>query len=185
MYVPIHQVPTQVCSAVDERHTRRHEDIKMTQRRHKPIATPRRKASGAPKKNSTMKRGMWRLEDMKPTPRRQQTMTRRTIFEAKKCFLRIDFVPDLTPYWSLVRWWWAGRWARPPRGLLVPLRPFSWPTLVPRSSFRLPCVVRRSSGLAVGRRDGKKGGFGRDRNVRGKERGLFEEIKDDVKTFKA
>ena len=49
-YVPIHQVPAQVCSAVDERKTRRHEDIKMTQRRHKPIATPRRKASGAPKK---------------------------------------------------------------------------------------------------------------------------------------
>ena len=29
---------------------------------------------------------MRRLEDMEPTPRRQQTMTRRTIFEAKKCF---------------------------------------------------------------------------------------------------
>ena len=30
MYVPIHQVPTQVCSAV-ERKTRGHEDIKLTQ----------------------------------------------------------------------------------------------------------------------------------------------------------
>ena len=50
MYVPIHQVPTQVCSTVDERKTRRYEDIKMTQRRHKPIATKRRKANGAPKK---------------------------------------------------------------------------------------------------------------------------------------
>ena len=29
-----------------------------------------------------MKRGMRRLEDMESTPRRQQTMTRRTIFEA-------------------------------------------------------------------------------------------------------
>ena len=46
----MHQVPAQVCSAVDERKTGRHEDIRMTQRGHKPIPTPRRKASGAPKK---------------------------------------------------------------------------------------------------------------------------------------
>ena len=50
IYVPTHQVPAQVCSAVDERKTRRHEDIRMTQRRHKHIATTRWKASGAPKK---------------------------------------------------------------------------------------------------------------------------------------
>ena len=49
-YVPIYQVPVQVCSAVNERKARRHKDIKMTQQGHKPIATPRRKASGAPKK---------------------------------------------------------------------------------------------------------------------------------------
>ena len=48
--MPIHHVPAQVLSAVDERKTRRQEDIEMTQRRHKPIATLRRKASGAPKK---------------------------------------------------------------------------------------------------------------------------------------
>ena len=53
----------------------------------------------------------------------------------------------------------VGGWARPPRGLLVALRPFSRPTLVPWSSFRLPCVVRRSSGLVVARKEGKKRGF--------------------------
>ena len=41
------------------------------------------------------------------TTRRQQTMTRRTIFEAKKCFqdyeiLSIDFVPDLTAYFCVL-----------------------------------------------------------------------------------
>ena len=45
-----YQVPAQECSAVDERKIRRHKDIKMTQRRHKPIATKGRKASGVPKK---------------------------------------------------------------------------------------------------------------------------------------
>ena len=53
-----------------------------------------------------MKCGMRRLEDMEQTPRRQQTMSRRTIFEAKKCFqdyeiLSIDFVSDLTAYFCV------------------------------------------------------------------------------------
>ena len=43
---------------------------------------------------------MWRFEDMEPTPRRQQTMTRRTIFEAKKCFQGHEiWVSILSPIW--------------------------------------------------------------------------------------
>ena len=63
--------------------------MKMTQPRIKPIATPRgkgynerkhlttrKKASGAPKKTVRgNERGTRRLEDMEPTPRRQQTIT--------------------------------------------------------------------------------------------------------------
>ena len=50
---------------------------------------------------------MRRHEDIEPTPRRQQTMTRRTILEAKKCFqdhkiLSIDFVPDLSAYFCVL-----------------------------------------------------------------------------------
>ena len=43
---------------------------------------------------------MWLLDDMEPTPRRQQTMTRRTIFEAKKCFQGHEiWVSILSPIW--------------------------------------------------------------------------------------
>ena len=62
-------LPAQVCKAVDERKTRRHEDIKMTQRRHKPIATPRRKASGAPKKTVRWNEG---CDDSKTWNRRHE-----------------------------------------------------------------------------------------------------------------
>ena len=54
----------------------------------------------------------------------------------------------------------VGRWLVPAASRSVgSSSAFSWPTLVPWSSFRLPCVVRRSSGLVVGRKEGKKRGF--------------------------
>ena len=86
----------QVCSAVEEKKTRRHEDLKMTQR----LATTTQAHSDAtktesqqcPEENSTTKRGVRRLEHMELTPRRQQTITRRTIFEVKKCFQDHDAI---------------------------------------------------------------------------------------------
>ena len=60
----------------------------------------------------------------------------------------------------------VGRWARPPRGLLVPLRPFSRPTLVPWSSFRRASFVGHLGLLSVEKRQ-RKGGFGLERNARG------------------
>ena len=153
MYVPIHQVPTQVCSAVDERHTRRHEDIKITQRRHTPRheekpAVPRRKQYDETRDGTTGRHG---TNATKTTDNDSKNN-----FRSEEVFPEYRFCPRsdaILISGSLVV-------GRSPRGLLVSLRPFSWPTLVPRSSFRLPCVVRRSSGLAVGRRDGKKRGFG-------------------------
>ena len=78
-----------LCSSVDEKKNRRSKNMKMTQPRIKPIATSRgkeynerkhlttrRNAIGAPKKTVRgNERGTRRLEDMEPTPRRQQTIT--------------------------------------------------------------------------------------------------------------
>ena len=93
----------QVCNAVDERKIRRQEDIKMKPR----LATTTqahsdatKKSQQCPEENSTMKRGIQRLKDTEPTPRRQQTITRRTIFEAKKCFQgHAIWVSILSPIW--------------------------------------------------------------------------------------
>ena len=105
MYVPIHQIPTQVCSAV-ERKTRRQEDIKMTQRRHKPIAMPRRKQydetgdAAATRRHGT--------DDTKTTDNDSKNNFRSEEVFPRPRNLSIDFVPDLTPYsysWiTAVKW---------------------------------------------------------------------------------
>ena len=67
---------------------RRHEDIKMTQR----LATTTqahsdatKKSQWCPEENSTMKRGIRRLEDMEPTPEDNRQSFEEQ-FRAKKCF---------------------------------------------------------------------------------------------------
>ena len=76
----------------EEPKTQRHENYATTKQAHcdasrkriwwKKIFTTRRKTSVAPKKTVRWnERGTRRLEDMEPTPRRQQTITLRTIFE--------------------------------------------------------------------------------------------------------
>ena len=103
----------QVCSTVDERKTRRHEDIKMMQRRHKTIATPQRKASSAPKKTVRWNKG---CDDLKTWNQhhkdnrqwlKEQFSKRRSVSDGQAVKLKLAFTSPNVISTCPQNFWWA------------------------------------------------------------------------------